>query len=58
VKPGIFDKVRSSVRRRVESCAEMRGNHIEHLLYISHTSPIYQQAFVSGDMLTGTLLLI
>jgi hypothetical protein len=32
VKPGIFDRVRTSVRRRVESCVEMHGNHTEHLL--------------------------
>jgi hypothetical protein len=32
VKPGIFDRVRTSVRRRAESCVEMHGNHIENLL--------------------------
>jgi uncharacterized membrane protein len=32
VKPGIFDRVRTSVRRRAESCVEMYGNHTEHLL--------------------------
>jgi hypothetical protein len=32
VKPGIFDRVRTSVRRRAESCVEMHGNHREHLL--------------------------
>jgi hypothetical protein len=32
VKPGIFDRVRTSVRRRAESCVEMHKNHIRHLL--------------------------
>jgi hypothetical protein len=32
VKPGIFDRVRTSVRRRAENCVEMHGNHREHLL--------------------------
>jgi hypothetical protein len=31
-KSGIFDRVRTSVRRRAESCVEMHWNHIEHLL--------------------------
>jgi hypothetical protein len=32
VEPGIFNTMRTSVRRRAESCVEMHGNHIEHLL--------------------------
>jgi hypothetical protein len=32
VKQRVFDRVRSSVRRRAESCVEMRGNRTEHLL--------------------------
>jgi hypothetical protein len=32
MKPGIFDRVRISVRRRAESCVEMQGNRTEHLL--------------------------
>jgi hypothetical protein len=28
VKPGIFDRVRTSVRRRTESCVEMHGSHL------------------------------
>jgi hypothetical protein len=32
VIPGIFDRVRTSVGRRSESCVEMHGNHREHLL--------------------------
>jgi hypothetical protein len=32
VKPGIFDKVRTSLQRKAESCVEIHGNHIEHLL--------------------------
>jgi hypothetical protein len=37
VKPGIFDRVRTSVRRRAESCVEMHGNHTEHLLQRSRS---------------------
>jgi hypothetical protein len=36
VKPGIFDRVHTSVRRRAESCVEMHGNHTGHLLWRSH----------------------
>jgi hypothetical protein len=32
VKLGIFDGVRTSLRRRAESCVEKLGNHMEHLL--------------------------
>jgi hypothetical protein len=32
VKPGIFERVHTSVRRRAESCVDMHGNHIQHLL--------------------------
>ena len=32
VKPGIFEKVRNSFIRRCESCVEMEGGHVEHLL--------------------------
>jgi hypothetical protein len=35
VKPGIFDRLRTSVRRRAERCLEMNGNHIEHHPYLS-----------------------
>jgi hypothetical protein len=31
-KPGIFDRVRTSVRRRAESYVKMHGNRIKHLL--------------------------
>ena len=31
-KPGIFECVRSSMRRRAELCDEIDGEHIEHLL--------------------------
>jgi hypothetical protein len=36
VKPGIFDRVHTSVRWRAESYVEMCGNHTEHLLLRSH----------------------
>jgi hypothetical protein len=32
VKPGILQGLRTSVRRRAESCAEMDENHLERLL--------------------------
>jgi hypothetical protein len=32
ILPGIFDRVRTSVRRRPESCVEKHGNHTEHAL--------------------------
>jgi hypothetical protein len=32
VQPGIFNKLCTSVWWRAESCVEMHGNHIEHLL--------------------------
>jgi hypothetical protein len=32
VKPGIFDRVRTSVQRGAESCVEMHGNHTEHVM--------------------------
>jgi hypothetical protein len=32
VKPGIFDRVSASVRRKAENCVEMRGNHRDHLM--------------------------
>jgi hypothetical protein len=33
VKLGVFDRVHNSVWRRAESCVEMHGNHMLHLLY-------------------------
>jgi hypothetical protein len=36
VKPGIFNRVCTSVRRKAESCVEMHGNHMAHLLLKSH----------------------
>jgi hypothetical protein len=36
VKPGIFDRGRTPVRQRAESCVEIDGNDTEHLLYKSH----------------------
>lgn len=32
VKPGIFETVHTSVKRVAESCVDMNGNHMEHLL--------------------------
>jgi hypothetical protein len=32
LKPGIFDRMGTSVRKRAESCVETHGNHTEHLL--------------------------
>jgi hypothetical protein len=32
LKLGIFDRVRTSERRRTESCGELHGNNLEHLL--------------------------
>jgi hypothetical protein len=36
VKPEIFYRMRTSVRRRAERCVEMHGNHAEHLLWRSN----------------------
>lgn len=36
MKPGMTDRVHMFVRWRAESCVEMYGNHIEHLLWRSH----------------------
>jgi hypothetical protein len=30
--PGIFDRMRRSMMRRVEACIESHGGHFEHLL--------------------------
>jgi hypothetical protein len=56
VKPGIFDRVLTSVRRRAESCVGMHVNHIDRAsaVEITRTSPISQEELVSGHMLTGT----
>jgi hypothetical protein len=32
--PGIFERMRRSIMRRVEACMECRGGHFEHLLYM------------------------
>jgi hypothetical protein len=51
VKPGIFDKVRTSVRRRAENCVEMHGNHIEHMLQGSqeHRSNLSRHWFLDWN---------
>jgi hypothetical protein len=45
VKPGIFNRVCTSVRRRAESCVEMHGNHIEYGVEITWIWPISLQAY-------------
>jgi hypothetical protein len=55
VKPGIFDRVRTSVRRR----AEMYGDHTRaSSVEITRTSLVSQQTLDSGHMFTGTSLRI
>jgi hypothetical protein len=36
VKPGIFERARTSVPRNGERCVETHGNHREHLLHKSN----------------------
>jgi hypothetical protein len=35
MKPDFFERVRSSLRQRAESCVEMHGNHTKHRPYLS-----------------------
>jgi hypothetical protein len=54
VKQGILERVRTSVRRRAESCVEIQGNHRRaSSIEITPTSPVSQQALVFGHVLTG-----
>ncbi|PSN39195.1 hypothetical protein C0J52_17876, partial [Blattella germanica] len=32
IEPGIFERVRQSLLRRVQGCLEARGSHFQHLL--------------------------
>jgi hypothetical protein len=41
VKPGVFERLSTSMQRRAESCVEMHGTHIEHLLQRSHEHEQY-----------------
>lgn len=34
-QPGIFERVRGSMQRRMHSCINSNGGHIEHLLWLS-----------------------
>jgi hypothetical protein len=51
-KQGIFDGVRTSLRRRAETCVEMHGNHTASAVEITRTLPIAQQSCVSANTLT------
>jgi hypothetical protein len=31
-EPGVFERIRNSMRRRVQCCVQMQGQHFEHLL--------------------------
>jgi hypothetical protein len=31
-EPGVFEKIRNSMHRRVQCCVQMQGQHFEHLL--------------------------
>jgi hypothetical protein len=31
-EPGVFERIRNSMRRRVQCCVQMQGQHFEHIL--------------------------
>jgi hypothetical protein len=54
VKPGILDRLPTSVRRRVESCVEMHGNHTRASAMETHEHrPYLSRHWFLGIMLTG-----
>jgi hypothetical protein len=52
--PGIFERMRRSMMRRVEACTESHGGHFQHLLYKCTLSAITHKLNVSGHMLIWT----
>jgi hypothetical protein len=59
VKPGTFDRVSTSVRRRAESYIEMHGNHTKYLLWRSHERyPYLSRRWFLDVILAGNFLLI